>query len=114
MPRTRSPSRSATGDGVAVYTGLSQPWSVRPEPTSGLNVHVLDFSGLTVQGAGFRIESADQCSHPFVVTSRVYDRLRADALRFFYVMRSGTPILDKRCARLWPTRRPCRAASESW
>ena len=82
-------------DGVAVYTGLSQPWSVRPEPTSGLNVHVLDFSGLNMQGAGFRIESADQCSHPFEVTSRVYDRLRADALRFFYVMRSGTPILDE-------------------
>jgi endoglucanase len=81
--------------GVAVYTGLSQPWSIRPEPTSGLNVHVLDFSDLTRPGAGFRIESADQCSHPFEVTSRVYDMLRADALGFFYVMRSGTPILDK-------------------
>ena len=33
--------------GVTVYTGFSQPWLVRPEPTSGLNVHVLDFSGLT-------------------------------------------------------------------
>ena len=52
-------------DGVVVYTGFSRPWSVRPEPTSGLNVHVLDFSGLAMQGAGFRIESADQCSHPF-------------------------------------------------
>ena len=81
--------------GVAVYTGASRPWSLRPEPTSGLSVHVLDFSGLTVQGAGFRIESADQCSHPFEVTSRVYHRLRADALRFFYLMRSGTPILDE-------------------
>ncbi len=80
--------------GVTVYTGFSQPWLVRPEPTSGLNVHVLDFSGLTMQGAGFRIESADQCSYPFEVTSRVYDMLRTDALGFFYVMRSGTPILD--------------------
>jgi endoglucanase len=81
-------------DGVAVYTGASRPWSVRPEPTSGLSVHVLDFSGLNVPGAGFQIESADQCSHPFEVTSRVYDRLRADALGFFYLMRSGTPISD--------------------
>jgi endoglucanase len=80
--------------GVTAYTGISQPWLVRPEPTSGLNVHVLDFSGLTMQGTGFRIESADLCSHPFEVTSRVYSGLRADAMGFFYVMRSGTPILD--------------------
>jgi len=82
------------GDGVAVHTGLSQPWSVRPEPTSGLSVHVLDFTGLTTRGAGFRLEAGDQSSHPFEVTSRLYDMLAADALRFFYVMRSGTPILD--------------------
>ena len=80
--------------GDAVYTGFSQPWTLRPEPTSGLNVHVLDFSGLTTQGSGFRIESAGQGSHPFEVTSGVYDTLRTDALSFFYVMRSGTPILD--------------------
>jgi endoglucanase len=81
-------------DGVAVYTGASRPWSARPEPTSGLSVHVLDFSGLAVPGAGFRIESADQYSHSFEVTNRVYHRLSADALGFFYLMRSGTPILD--------------------
>jgi endoglucanase len=81
-------------EGVVVYTGSSLPWSERPEPTSGLDVHVLDFTGLTLQGAGFRIESAGQSSHPFEVTSSVYARLRADALGFFYVMRSGTPILD--------------------
>ena len=80
--------------GVAVHTGLSRPWPVRPEPTSGLNVHVLDFGGLTLPGAGFRIEAADQCSHPFEVTSHVYDTLRAHALGFFYLMRSGTPIFD--------------------
>jgi len=80
--------------GVTVYTGFSQPWLVRPEPTSGLNVHVLDFSGLTLRGAGFRIESADGRSCPFEVTNRVYDMLRADALGFFYVMRSGTQISE--------------------
>ena len=39
--------------GIAVFTGLSEPWSVRPEPTSGLMVHVLDFSNLDTPGAGF-------------------------------------------------------------
>ena len=31
---------------------------------------------------------------PLEVTSHLYDMLAEDALRFFYVMRSGTPILD--------------------
>jgi endoglucanase len=80
--------------GIAAYTGLSEPWSVRPEPTSGLMVHVLDFSDLRTVGAGFRIDTTDQCSHPFEIASRLYDTLAADALRFFYLMRSGTAISD--------------------
>ena len=48
------------GDGVVLHSGLSQPWSVRPEPTSGLNVHVLDFTDLNVPGAGFRIRPATE------------------------------------------------------
>ena len=31
-------------DGSVVLRGRSQPWPNRPEPTSGLAVHVLDFS----------------------------------------------------------------------
>jgi endoglucanase len=80
--------------GSVVYDALSQPWATRPEPTSGVNVHLLDFSGLAVQGAGLRIETSAERSHPFAVTSHLYDRLASDALRFFYLMRSGTPILD--------------------
>jgi hypothetical protein len=79
--------------------GVAHPdfhrWPIRPEPTSDLNVHVLDFSVLNIPGAGFRIEAGAQISHPFEITSRLYERLSADALRFFYVMRSGTPILDR-------------------
>ena len=71
------------GGGI-VPTGLSRPCSIRPEPTSGLNVHVLDFTALNMQGAGFRIEADDQGSHPFKITNRLYEQLAADALRFFY------------------------------
>jgi endoglucanase len=80
--------------GSVVHRGLSQPWASRPEPTSGLNVHVLDFTDLDQQSAGYWIEAVAQRSHPFEVTSRLYDRLAGDALGFFYLMRSGTPILD--------------------
>jgi endoglucanase len=81
-------------DGGIAHTGLSQVWPVRPEPTSGLNVHVVDFSVLNIPGVGFRIEAGAQISHPFEIRTRLYERLTADALRFFYAMRSGTPILD--------------------
>ena len=94
MLRNQSTSPFATGT-VSPSTGLSQPWSVRPEPTSGLNVHVLDFTGLNTRGAGLWIKAGDQRSHPFDMKHRLYDMLAADALRFFYLMRSGTPILDR-------------------
>jgi endoglucanase len=81
-------------NGRVVHSGLSQPWPTRPEPTSGLSVHVLDFSGLNVPGTDLRIEADDQSSHPFQITSRPYEMLAVDALRFFYAMRSGMPILD--------------------
>ena len=80
--------------GVVILNGRSQPWPVRPEPTSGLSVHLLDFTGLRARGAGFRVEAAGQRSHPFVIADDLYGRLSADALRFFTVMRSGMPILD--------------------
>ena len=51
-----------------VHRGLSRPWASRPELTSGLNVHVLDFTHLDQQGAGFWIDGLTQRSHPFEVT----------------------------------------------
>jgi endoglucanase len=81
--------------GVGVYAGRSALWPVRPEPTSGLPVQVLDFTGLTGEGSGYRIEAAGHRSHPFSVGHRLYEPLAADALRFFYVMRAGTVIRDE-------------------
>ncbi len=41
--------------GATVANGETVPWPVRPEPTSGVAVHVLDFSDLRV-GAGFTVD----------------------------------------------------------
>jgi endoglucanase len=84
------------GDGAPVYHGASQPWPVRPEPTSGLAVHVLDFSGLRAQGNGFRIEARGACSHTFAIARDLYAPLARDALRFFYLQRSGCAIDESR------------------
>ncbi len=80
--------------GRPVFRGLSQPWPVRPEPTSGLPVHVLDFSGIRARGSGFRVEAGDQRSHQFSIGDDLYAALSLDALRFFTLLRSGVAIPD--------------------
>lgn len=83
-------------DGTALFSAWSAPWPVRPEPTSGLTVHMLDFTAVTGEGVRLRVEAAGHRSHPFDMTHALYDRLRDDALRFFLLMRSGSPIADER------------------
>ena len=79
-------------DGSPLLAGRSQPWPVRPEPSSGMAVHVLDFTDLGPAGASVRVAAAGRRSHPFDVTDGLYGGLRTDALRFFSLMRSGDPI----------------------
>jgi hypothetical protein len=67
--------------GTTVQAGRSTPGPVRPEPTSGTAVQVLDSTGLAVERDGCRIEAAGQVSHPFAVRRRLYAPLAADAPR---------------------------------
>ena len=80
--------------GRATYAGQSQPWPVRPEPTSGFDVHRLNFSDLTASGS-FLIRAGDAISHRFMIDSGLYAGLAWDALRFFYLQRSGCAIDDR-------------------
>ena len=84
-------------DGRVVHEGLSEPWPVRPEPSSGMPVHVLDLGGLD-EGT-FHVEAPGAHSHPFRVAARLHAPLRDDALRFFALMRSSTAIDDPGYAR---------------
>ena len=84
-----------TTDGATLGSGRSEPWPVRPEPTSGLDVHVLDLTGLTGSGVDLRVVTPEGTSHPFAVRPDLYRDLRADALRFFRLMRSGDPVPEE-------------------
>ncbi|MEV6636773.1 glycoside hydrolase family 9 protein [Actinoplanes sp. NPDC051470] len=66
--------------------GRSEPWPERPEPTSGLTVHVLDLGGLP-PGDGFRVVAGDDRSHPFRVAAGLYDELSRDAVELFTRLR---------------------------
>src|SRR4051812_12744723 len=69
--------------GVVLTQGRTVPWGF--EATSGLEVHVLDFSALRGEGRGLRVEVGEERSHPFAVARDLYTALARDALVFFYL-----------------------------
>jgi len=76
--------------GAVVATGLSTPRGL--DSASGQDVHTVDFSSFTGEGAGFTLVADGETSYPFDIGSTVYDQLRSDALQFFYIQRSGIEI----------------------
>ena len=82
--------------GIRVFGGRTRLWPVKPEPTSGLAVHVLEFSELRVEGEGLSVEVGGASSHPFAIAHDLYRRLVRDALAFFYLQRSGIAIDETR------------------
>jgi hypothetical protein len=82
--------------GREVFGGWTVRWPQRPEPSSGLAVHVLDFSAMEREGVGFVVEVAGARSHAFAVAVDLYRPLVRDALAFFYLQRSGCAIDEER------------------
>lgn len=63
------------------------------DPASGDDVQVADFSAWTTPGA-YRLVIDGVESVPFEIGGSVYDRLKIDALRYFYLNRSGIPLAE--------------------
>jgi endoglucanase len=84
------------GSGTRVFGGRTWPWPVKPEPTSAMAVHVLEFSELRAEGEEFSVEVGGARSHPFAIARDLYRRLVRDALGFFYLQRSGIAIDETR------------------
>ncbi|MEU7903560.1 glycoside hydrolase family 9 protein [Actinoplanes sp. NPDC049118] len=78
--------------GKVVRSGWSTARGV--DPTSGQNVHTLDFSSYRRGGSGYTLTADGATSHPFPISGAAYRALRVDSKTFFYTQRSGTPILD--------------------
>ncbi len=84
------PWRLLDGGGREVATGVSVV-SGRDAP-SGDHTHVIDFSAHATPGKGFVLEVSNEKSHPFDIGSDIYNKLRYDALAYFYHNRSGVEI----------------------
>jgi len=78
--------------GRVVSRGMTRPRGV--DPTSGQNVHTIDFTGYTTRGVGLTLKADRETSHPFDIAADAYERLRVDAKTYFYTNRSGIEIRD--------------------
>ncbi|GAA0797901.1 glycoside hydrolase family 9 protein [Spirilliplanes yamanashiensis] len=89
---TALPWRLNNARGVAVATGRTRPRGV--DQSSGQNVHSVDFTRYVAKGAGYTLVVDGETSHPFDISSAAYERLRVDALKFYYTQRSGVAIRE--------------------
>ncbi len=86
------PVRLKSADGRVVFKGMSVPRGL--DAASGERVHQVDFSNFQGTGTGFALEVGEAESFPFDVRANLYERLKFDALKYFYHNRSGTPIVE--------------------
>lgn len=76
--------------GQTVSQGKTQV--VGTDAASGDSVHIVDFSAFTTPGKGYVLEVGADKSDPFDIAPGIYHTLKYDALKYFYLNRSGTPI----------------------
>ena len=74
---------------TTVLTGQTTPAGT--DPTAGLAVHTVDFSGFTTPGT-YTLVVDGQSSYDFEIAAGLYQQLRQDALNYFYLARSGVEI----------------------
>ncbi|WP_432832179.1 glycoside hydrolase family 9 protein [Dactylosporangium sp. CA-092794] len=88
---TPLPWQLRTAGGALVAGGTTTPRGV--DPTSGQNVQTADFSAYHSQGNGLTLSVDGETSVPFDIGANAsYEKLRADALSWFYTQRSGIAI----------------------
>ncbi|MEV8511876.1 glycoside hydrolase family 9 protein [Dactylosporangium sp. NPDC051484] len=89
---TPLPWRLRDAAGTVVARGSTTPRGV--DATSGQNVQTADFSAYHIAGTGLTLAADGDTSVPFDVgVNAAYERMRVDALSFFYTQRSGIKIL---------------------
>lgn len=82
---------SASGDTVA--SGKTKAAGLNL--SSELQVHTIDFSRFRESGDGFRLVVETDTSPAFAISDNAYESLRADALSYFYKVRSGIEIKEE-------------------
>jgi len=86
------------GSGKVVLTGKTQVMD--EDGASGDVVQRIDFSAYATPGKGYTLVAGGQTSDPFEIGEALYSTLKLDALRYFYLNRSGM-ALEQKYAGAW-------------
>ncbi|SOE15539.1 endoglucanase [Hoeflea halophila] len=90
--RARAEWKLLTASGETVASGMSKFLGF--DASSELTVHGIDFGGYRKPGDGYRLVVDAETSPPFSISGDAYEELRADALGYFYKVRSGVEIRE--------------------
>lgn len=62
------------------------------DPSSGDDVHTIDFSSYTTEGSGYTLVARSSTSMPFDIRGNLYTKMKYDSMKYFYYNRSGIAI----------------------
>ncbi|MEI7849753.1 MAG: glycoside hydrolase family 9 protein, partial [Chloroflexota bacterium] len=96
------------GSGQTVLTGKTE--LMNEDGATGDVVQRINFSAYATPGKEYTLEADGQTSDPFEIGDALYTTLKLDALRYFYLSRSGME-LEKQFAGAWA--RPAGHLSDS-
>jgi endoglucanase len=78
--------------GKVLLSGSTVPRGL--DAASGDRVHLLDFSAYQGTGSKLSLKAGDASSFPFDVRANLYEKMKFDALKYFYHNRSGVEIVE--------------------
>ncbi|MEV6999153.1 glycoside hydrolase family 9 protein [Streptomyces sp. NPDC093982] len=86
------PWQLKNASGTVVAHGWTVPRGT--DASSAQNVHSIDFGAHRKQGEDFTLVADGETSRPFGIGTAAYERLRLDAVKYYYTQRSGIAIRD--------------------
>ncbi|WP_367319088.1 glycoside hydrolase family 9 protein [Streptomyces sp. HUAS ZL42] len=86
------PWQLKSASGTVVAHGWTLPRGT--DVSSGQNVHSIDFGSYRKQGKDLTLIADGETSRPFDIGTAAYERLRLDAVKYYYTQRSGIAIRD--------------------
>lgn len=85
--------------GEVLLSGQTIPRGL--DAKTGDALHLVDFSAFTTAGSDYRVFVGELASAPFDIREDLYTQLKTDALKYFYLNRSGIELTADLAGQAW-------------